>query len=93
MHKNRKFRTAVETIAHNSLFNYVVETDQLAARLITELEKRFMGRVTFMPLNKLKKRKFTYPPKAAGVIPLVSRLAYDAKFEDAVMQVTPRLAY
>ena len=90
--KNPKFRTAVETIAHNSLFNYVVDTDQLAARLITELEKRFMGRVTFMPLNKLKKRNFTYPPKAAGVIPLVSRLAYDAKYEDAVMQVTPRLA-
>ena len=88
--KNPKFRTAVEVIAHNSLFNYVVDTERLASNFIRELEKRYLGRVTFMPLDRLTKRNIRYPPKTdKNVIPLVSRLEYDAKYEDAMMQVVP----
>lgn len=83
--KNPKYRTAVETIAHNSLFNYVVDTERLASTLIRELEKNYKGRVTFMPLDRLRKKNVTYPK---GAIPLVTRLKYNAKYEDVFMQVS-----
>lgn len=40
----------------NSIFNVIVDTDDTAARLMTLLERRKLGRVTFMPLNKLSGR-------------------------------------
>ena len=38
------------------MFNVIVDTDDTAAKLMVLLEKRKLGRVTFMPLNKLSKR-------------------------------------
>lgn len=39
----------------NSIFNVIVDTDDTAAKLMTLLERRKLGRVTFMPLSKLKR--------------------------------------
>lgn len=40
----------------NSIFNVIVDSDDTAARLMDLLERRKLGRVTFMPLNTLAKR-------------------------------------
>ena len=40
----------------NSIFNVIVDTDDTAARLMDLLERKKLGRVTFMPLNTLAKR-------------------------------------
>ncbi|CAN0105750.1 unnamed protein product, partial [Ectocarpus fasciculatus] len=48
--------TAVEVAGGNTIFNVIVDNDHTAAKLMSLLEKRKLGRVTFMPLNKLAKR-------------------------------------
>ena len=40
----------------NSVFNVIVDTDDTAAKLMHLLERKKLGRVTFMPLNKLSSR-------------------------------------
>lgn len=50
----------------NSIFNVIVDTDNTAAKLMSMLERRRLGRVTFMPLNRLKGRegrRFQIPPE------------------------------
>ena len=50
---NEGFRTAVEVAAGNSLFHVVVDTDETAAYLMKELERRKAGRLTFLPCSTL----------------------------------------
>lgn len=40
----------------NSIFNVIVDSDDTAAKLMDLLERRKLGRVTFMPLNTLARR-------------------------------------
>lgn len=40
----------------NAIFNVIVDTDDTAAKLMDLLERKKLGRVTFMPLNTLAKR-------------------------------------
>ena len=49
--------TRPQVAGGNSIFNVIVDNDDTAAKLMTLLEKRKLGRVTFMPLNKLKRPK------------------------------------
>ena len=58
---NEGFRTAVEVAAGNSLFHVVVDTDETAAFLMKELERRKAGRLTFLPLNRLRNADVQYP--------------------------------
>jgi structural maintenance of chromosome 3 (chondroitin sulfate proteoglycan 6) len=81
-----RFRTAVEVIAGNSLFHYVVDTDETATRVLEILNKERSGRVTFMPLNRLKPKIPAYP-QAQDAIPLISRVEFEPKYEKAVQQV------
>lgn len=63
---NPTFATAVEVAGGNSIFNVIVDTDNTAAKLMSMLERRRLGRVTFMPLNRLKGRegrRFQIPPE------------------------------
>ena len=85
--KNEAFRTCVEVAAGNALFYVVVETDTIAATLIKELERRKAGRLTFLPLNRLRNDPVTYPV-SNDVRPLMeSALNYESKFEAAVRMV------
>jgi structural maintenance of chromosome 3 (chondroitin sulfate proteoglycan 6) len=52
--KDPKYQTAVEIAAQNALFHVVVDTDATAARLMKRLEDGKLGRVTFLPLTKLR---------------------------------------
>ncbi|CAM9776813.1 unnamed protein product [Heterosigma akashiwo] len=85
-----KFQTAVEVAAGNALFHAIVDTDATAARLMRTLEKHRLGRVTFMPLNKLRVKKYNYPD-SPEVVPLIScALQFDPRVEAAMLQVFGR---
>ncbi|KAI1094385.1 RecF/RecN/SMC protein [Rostrohypoxylon terebratum] len=83
---NEAYRLPVEQVAGASLFHYVVDNDDTATRLATSLQKSFGGRITFMPLSRLKPRAANLP-RANDAVPLLSKLRYDPLYEKAFQQV------
>lgn len=85
--RDEKFSTAVEVAAQNSLFHVIVDTDATAALLMKRLEQDKLGRVTFLPLNRLAVEQANYP-ESPDVKPLLQQcLKYDRKVERAMQQV------
>lgn len=85
--RSERLQTAVETAAGNALFHIVVEDDTVAATLMKELERRKAGRLTFLPLNRLRDPKIKYPD-STDVRPLMEvALEYEPHFDLAVKQV------
>ena len=82
-----KYFTAVETAASNQLFQVVVDTDDTAARMLRELQQANAGRVTFMPLNRLRPGRDPEYPVSDDVIPMINKLKFDAKLRPAFAQV------
>ncbi|KAJ7905296.1 structural maintenance of chromosome protein 3 [Mycena olivaceomarginata] len=83
---DQKFSIAVELTAGNSLFHVVVDTDETASKVLDVMLKEKTGRVTFMPLNRLKPTK-TPMPNAQDAIPILDKLKYDAALDKAFQQV------
>ncbi|KAL2919885.1 Structural maintenance of chromosomes protein 3 [Polyrhizophydium stewartii] len=83
---DERFATAVEVIAATSLFHVVVDTDETATTLLEELARRRGGRVTFMPLNRLRVLEQRYPPRQQG-IPIIDKLRFDETYLPAFKQV------
>mmetsp|Transcript_23887 Transcript_23887/g.34260 ORF Transcript_23887/g.34260 Transcript_23887/m.34260 type:complete len:1231 (-) Transcript_23887:592-4284(-) len=82
-----KFQTAVEVAAQNSLFHVIVDTDDTAAKLMGHLERQKLGRVTFLPLNRLKIESVSYP-ESAEVVSLLSRcIRYEPAVEKAMKHI------
>ena len=81
-----RYRTAAEAIAGNSLFHCVVDNDETATKVLDILNKEKSGRVTFMPLNRLKPKIPAYP-QAQDAIPLTSKVDFEKQYEKAVQQV------
>ncbi|KAF9474585.1 structural maintenance of chromosome protein 3 [Pholiota conissans] len=81
-----KFNTAVELTAGNSLFHVVVDTDETASKVLDVMLKEKTGRVTFMPLNRLKPKN-PPAPNSQDAEPLIEKLKYDRKYEKAFQQV------
>ncbi|ODV63746.1 cohesin subunit SMC3 [Ascoidea rubescens DSM 1968] len=86
---NEKYKTAVEVIAGNSLFHVVVDNDHTASTVMEELVRSKAGRVTFMPLNRLKPKDVVYP-NSNDCVPLIKKIVYDEQFSVAVKQVFSR---
>ncbi|KAE8233794.1 hypothetical protein CF326_g1168 [Tilletia indica] len=84
-----KYKTAVEVTANASLFHIVVDTDETASKLLQVMNKERSGRVTFMPLNRLKPKKATFPD-APDAILMIKKIQFDAKFSPAFEQVFGR---
>lgn len=84
-----KFFTAVEVTAGNSLFHVVVETDEISTQIIRHLNSLKGGRVTFIPLNRVKSPHVQYP-QSSDVIPLLKRLKFSSHYEPAFAQVFAR---
>ena len=82
-----KFATAVEAIAGNQLFQVVVDSDDVAQTLVKELQKANAGRVTFMPLNRLRPGAEPAYPESEDAIPMISRLSFLPKFRPAMLEV------
>ncbi|KAJ1784422.1 Structural maintenance of chromosomes protein 3, partial [Coemansia sp. RSA 2167] len=80
------YRTCVEAIAGPSLFHVVVDTDATATKVLDELNRMKQGRLTFMPLNRLRAVSASYP-EASDAIPMIERLQFDRRFLRAFQQV------
>ena len=87
MQIDAKFHTAVEVAAGNQLFQVVVDNDDVAARLLTELQRANAGRVTFMPLNRLRPGADPDYPQTEDAIPMLQRLKFDEQYRPAFKQV------
>ena len=88
--KSEAFRTAVEVAVGNALFHVIVDTDKTAAVLIKEMEKRKMGRLTFIPLNRIVNSEVTYPD-STEVRPMMEvALEYEPAFAEAIKHVFGR---
>lgn len=72
---------------HASLFHVVVGTDETASKVLDIMIKEKSGRVTFMPLNRLKPKPPSMPVNASDAEPLLNKLDYDSKYEKAFQQV------
>lgn len=83
---NDRYRTAVEVTAGQSLFHYVVDTDETATTVLEILQKEKAGRVTFMPLNRLRSRPMNMP-RASDTIPMIDKLQYDPAYDRAFQHV------
>ncbi|CAM6125245.1 unnamed protein product [Calypogeia fissa] len=86
---DEKFYTAVEVTAGNSLYHVVVENDDISTRIIRYLSQQKGGRVTFMPLNRLRAPNVQYP-SGPDVVPLLKKLRYNQHFSAAFGQVFGR---
>ncbi|XP_020962796.1 structural maintenance of chromosomes protein 3-like isoform X2 [Arachis ipaensis] len=84
-----KFFTAVEVTAGNSLFHVVVENDDTSTQIIRHLNAHKGGRVTFIPLNRVRAPRITYP-QSSGVIPLLKKLNFKHDYNPAFSQVFGR---
>lgn len=56
-----RYKTAVEVTAGTSLFHVVVDTDETATAILNVLIRERLGRITFIPLNRLKSQTIEYP--------------------------------
>ncbi|TKX27163.1 putative chromosome segregation protein sudA [Elsinoe australis] len=83
---NETYRTAIEVTAGTSLFHYVVDSDETASRILEQLQQEKAGRVTFIPLNRIRARPANLP-RAGDAVPLLSKMKYDAQYEQAFQQV------
>ncbi|XP_026666016.2 structural maintenance of chromosomes protein 3 isoform X2 [Phoenix dactylifera] len=86
---DEKFFTAVEVTAGNSLFHVVVEADEISTRIIRYLTAEKGGRVTFIPLNRVKVPHITYP-QSPDVVPLLKKLKFRSDYAPAFSQVFGR---
>ncbi len=86
MEVNERYRRAVEVTAGNSLFHYVVDNDDTATKFIEILQKERAGRITFIPLNRVKS-KTANVPKANDAVPMIEKISFDPKYEKAFQQV------
>ncbi|KAJ2909246.1 Structural maintenance of chromosomes protein 3 [Coemansia aciculifera] len=80
------YRTCVETIAGSSLFHVVVDSDETASKVLSELNRQKLGRLTFMPLNRLSPSTTTYPG-ASDAIPMIERLVFNRRYQRAFQHV------
>ncbi|GMF63098.1 unnamed protein product [[Candida] boidinii] len=83
---SEKYKIAVDVIGGETLFNVVVDTDKTASIIMDELNREKSGRVTFIPLNRLKQRTFRYPAGNDSV-PLIKKIAFDDSIAPAVQHV------
>ncbi|CAG8623574.1 16866_t:CDS:10, partial [Dentiscutata heterogama] len=86
---NNSMWTAVEVTAGQSLFHVVVDTDDTATRILDALNREQNGRVTFVPLNRLRTKNYEYP-ESEGFLPMVNVVKFDLTYTKAMVQVFGR---
>jgi chromosome segregation protein len=79
--RDESYLTAVEVALGSHADNVVVEDDKVAEKAITFLKKNRLGRLTFLPLNKIRPRKLAETSKG---IPVMDVIEYDPRFKNAV---------
>ncbi|MCZ7393618.1 MAG: chromosome segregation protein SMC [Candidatus Methanoperedens sp.] len=85
---DKKFSVALEIAAGARMQAVVVDNDEDAARAINYLKERRLGRVTFLPLNKMESMQKISRAEKEGVIDYAINLVeYDKKFDPAFWYV------
>ena len=85
---DKKYSVALEIAAGARLQSVVVDSDEDAARAINYLKERRLGRVTFLPLNKMEGAQKMSKTEKEGIIDYAINLVnYDAKFNPAFWYV------
>lgn len=90
---SEKYKKCVEVIGGNSLFNIVVDNEETASKIMKELIRMDNGRVTFMPLNRLKENdNIKYPSNEENVncTALIKKIKFDNKYIKAIRHVFGR---
>jgi len=75
------YLTAVEVALGSHAGNVVVKDDKVAEEAIRFLKRNRLGRLTFLPLNKIKPRKLNGVSKG---MPVMDVIEYDPQFKNAV---------
>ncbi|KAI4180353.1 MAG: hypothetical protein L6R41_007283 [Letrouitia leprolyta] len=83
---NDRFKRAVEVTAGQSLFHVVVDNDDTATKVIEILQRERSGRITFIPLNRLRPKTGNVP-KGSDAVPMIEKLQFDPMYEKAFQQV------
>ena len=85
-----EYEVAIEVALGSAVQNVITETAEDAQNGIAFLKKHRAGRVTFLPLDILRKRRFNDDPllKQPGVIGIAEELVdYDLKYEIAMQHL------
>ena len=86
--RDEEYITAVEVAGGNRLRYLVVEDEDVAKECINLLKRNDLGRLTFIPLNRIRAPRVDFIPRTRGVIDAIYRLLdYDPMFEKAVLYV------
>ncbi|KAF2230010.1 chromosome segregation protein SudA [Viridothelium virens] len=83
---NEKYKTPVEVTAGNSLFHYIVDNDETSSKLSEYLTKYARGRVTFVPLNRIRNKEVNLP-QANDAVHLLKKMKYNEDLEAAFVAV------
>jgi len=82
---HERYNLPVEAVAGPEIFNVIVADDGVAASIVAHLAKAKAGRVTLVPLNRIKPAEQQYPA-SEDCRSLTSFLQFDDKFAPAVKQ-------
>ncbi|QDZ18462.1 structural maintenance of chromosomes protein [Chloropicon primus] len=85
------YNTAVEATAGNVLFHVVVDSDEVATRIISHLNRGNGGRLSFIPLNRIHAPRVNYPNQyGKDVIPLLKIVKHKPIYQKAMAHVFGR---
>lgn len=65
----------------------MVDNDETASKILEVMNKEKLGRVTFMPLNRLRSVNIQMP-KGHDAVPLLSKLKFERMYSLAFEQVS-----
>ncbi len=83
--QNMDYLKAIEVAGGARLRYIVVEDEEVAKRCINLLKEYKLGRMSFIPLNRIKAQRLPGFPRRKGAVDfVVNLLEYDDKFERAV---------
>ncbi len=85
---DKEFSIALEIAAGARMQSVVVDTDEDASRAIRYLKEKHLGRVTFLPLNKMENMQKLSKTEKEGIVDYAINLVdYDNKFSSAFWYV------
>ncbi len=88
---DRQYATALEVTAGSRMRNIIVDTDADAARAISFLKSQNIGRVTFLPLNKMHPVALDKLEKREGIVDYaINLINYDPEYKAAFSYVFGR---
>lgn len=67
----------------------MVDTDETASKILEVMNRERSGRVTFVPLNRIKPKTISFQEKSDALL-MIKKVAFDPKYKSAMYQVFAR---